>query len=48
MKILQSHVDSLDRDLKLVSRQVEIRRQDIDAGKRSTNLPGHGNYGQPR
>jgi hypothetical protein len=47
-QLMQSYVDSLDRDLKLVSRQVEIRRQDIDHGRRATNLPGHGNYGQSR
>lgn len=40
--ILQSHVDSLDRDLKMVSRQVEIRRQDIDNGRRGSNMPSHG------
>jgi hypothetical protein len=44
--LLQSHVESLERDLKLVSRQVEIRRQDIDQGKRATNLPSHGRYGR--
>jgi len=48
--ILQSHVDSLDRDLKMVSRQVEIRRQDLDNGKRGGNISGHGGrrpgYGQ--
>jgi hypothetical protein len=42
--LMQSHVDSLERDLKLVSRQVEIRRQDIDAGRIGGGVATRGKY----
>lgn len=47
--LLSARLNSLEHDLKLVSRQVEIRRQDIDAGRVGGNMPGRGKrvgYGQ--
>lgn len=38
-QILQSHVVRLEKDLKLLSRQVEIRRQENDMGNRGSGRP---------
>lgn len=40
LKRLNARVDTLDREIKLTSRQVEIRRQEFEAGGRSPGLRG--------
>lgn len=39
--MLQSHVVRLEKDLKLMSRQVEIRRQDTEAGTQGSRTYGN-------
>jgi hypothetical protein len=39
-----SHVERLERDLALISRQVEIRKEDILGQRINNNMPGRGMY----
>lgn len=41
--LLEKKVENIERSLRLVSRQVEIRRLDIEQNKTSVGMPGRGN-----
>ena len=42
LKLLNARVENLDREIKLTSRQVEIRRQEIESGGRTPGVRGSG------
>ncbi len=45
--LLQARVDRIERDLKLISRQVEIRRQEFDQNNRGSAIAGRGGLPRP-